>query len=317
MIPPNNYTIFGIHSNAERYSWAAYHLFVLLSSIIGDTLILYATFQKDAFRLNRFIVSIMQCIAVCDLVSVITVVFPGAVSLLTNTWVLGDAMCYAREYLGRYSYFVGMCLIAAMTTGKFLLVKYPLRSTYLTKKMAYKISIIIFMAYLALPLNTLIVDKDDIVFDYRVYGCTHIFTKGIWKTLLPITVTITMFIPNIVIVATTIPILVMARRSARRFGESVQWRGALPVVLTAVVYCTSTIPFFVYYIGSKFIQDATSTFHVEYYRISFFMVMINIMSNFYIYTLTIRSFRRFLLTKIPLNRSSSSHVSGNMKSSAG
>ena len=56
----NNYTIYGIHSPAERYLWAAYNLFVFVSSLIGDTLILFATFQKGAFKLNKFIVTVMQ-----------------------------------------------------------------------------------------------------------------------------------------------------------------------------------------------------------------------------------------------------------------
>ena len=51
---------FGLHNNAERYTWAAYQLFVLLSSLIGDTLILAASFQKDAFKINKLIITVIQ-----------------------------------------------------------------------------------------------------------------------------------------------------------------------------------------------------------------------------------------------------------------
>ena len=61
------FTEYGIHIAAERYFWAANHLFVLLSSLIGDNLILYASFQEDALKLNKFIVSVLQHIAVSDL----------------------------------------------------------------------------------------------------------------------------------------------------------------------------------------------------------------------------------------------------------
>ena len=123
-----------------------------------------------------------------------------------------------------------------------------------------------------------------------------------------------MFIPNIVIVATTISILVIARRSARRFGESVQWRGALPVVLTAVVYCLASLPkFIVFFISSNFVQDSPSKFYVQCYRITAYLTLINIMSNFYIYALTISTFRGFLLSRI----SSFSQTLSNMTSSTG
>ena len=88
MVLSNNYTIFGMHNNAERYFWAAYNLFVLLSSLIGDTLILYASFHKGAFKLNKFIVTVMQHIAVIDLATAITAPLSVAVSLIANTWVL-------------------------------------------------------------------------------------------------------------------------------------------------------------------------------------------------------------------------------------
>ena len=204
-----------------------------------------------------------------------------------------------------------------MTSGKFLHLKYPLRSTYLTKRMAQRICMIVMIAYLAFPLNMLILDKDDSSFDYRIYSYKYKFTADIWKTLLPILAIFTFFIPNIVIVSTTIPVLVIARRSARSLGRSVQWRGALPVILTAVLYCIATLPMFIYIIGGNFVQNPTSTFHIQYYRISAYLTAINIMSNFYIYALTIRSFRRFLLSKILSIHSVFIQTFSNMTSSTG
>ena len=111
----NNYSQpdFSIHNKAERYSWAAYHLFVLLSSLIGDTLILFASLQKDAFKLNRFIVTAIQYIAVFDLAYAMTGVLPTIISLIANTWVLGAAICYLRVYLTYFIYLSGMSLYSS------------------------------------------------------------------------------------------------------------------------------------------------------------------------------------------------------------
>ena len=89
-----NYTLFGMHSDAERYLWASYHLFVLLSSFIGDTLILTASFNKDAFKINKFIATIIQHIAISDLTFTTFVVLPGAISLFADSWILGDVICH-------------------------------------------------------------------------------------------------------------------------------------------------------------------------------------------------------------------------------
>ena len=318
MIRSNNYTIFGIHSTAERYSWAAYHFFVLLSSLIGDTLILLATVKKDAFKLNKQIVTVIQYIAVSDLAFALTVVLPGALSLIANTWVLGGAMCSATVSLAYFIYLAGMSLIAVLTTSKFLLLKDPLRSANLTKKTAHQICSIALIPSLTVPISMLIVDKDDVGFNYITYNCKYWFRADIWKKVVPTLSILTMFIPNIVIIATTIPTLVIAKASARRVGGSVPWQGTMAVALTAVVYCISTLPLFVFYIGKDFAnQDPESTFQFHYYRISFFMSLINIMSNFYIYAMTIRSFRRFLFSKILSNLTIFSRISLNMTSSTG
>jgi hypothetical protein len=132
-----NYTIFKVQNNAEKYAWIAYILFVILSSLVGDILIFFASFQRDAFKLSKFIVTVIRYIAVSDLTYAIIGAIPRAVSLIADTWVLGNAMCYANAYSTYFSYSAGCYFIAILTSSKFLLLKYPLRSTTWTQKMAH------------------------------------------------------------------------------------------------------------------------------------------------------------------------------------
>ena len=134
MVTHNNYTTFGIHNKVERYSWAGYHLFVFLSSLIGDNLILYASFQRDVFKLNKFIVTVIQHIAASDLLFAIFGVPPGTISLLANKWVLGKVICHVRVYMGYLCYPQGLWLMAVLTTSKFLLLQFPIRCGNLTKR---------------------------------------------------------------------------------------------------------------------------------------------------------------------------------------
>ena len=318
MITPRNYTIFGLHCDPERYSWAAYHLFVLLSCLVGDTLILCASFQRGALKLNKFIVTVIQFIAVCDLAYAIFTVLPGAVSLIANAWVLGSVMCYVRVYSSYFIYPAGMSLIAVLTTSKILLLKYHALYANFTKKVAHRVCSLVLIPPLSIPLLFLLLDRTDVSFDFRVYNCTYSFTAGIWKRMLgPIMTTLTLFLPNMAIVATTIPTLKYlagARMSAKRVQGCVPWQGALTVAVTALVYCISTLPTFICFIGRFFTNgDIASLFHFHLYRIAYFTSMINIMSNFYIYALTMRTFRRFLLLKILKVAPDSRKTSSNME----
>ena len=90
----------------------------------------------------------------------------------------------------------------------------------------------------------------------------------------PIISIVFLIVPNMVIIGTTIPTLkylTSAMRSARRTRSSIPRQGTLTVSLT---------------------------FLATFYRGASFFLITNIMSNFYIYTLTIKSFRSFLLSKI-------------------
>ena len=122
----SNTTIFGIKSDA-RHAWAVYLLFVLVSSLVGDTTILIASLKFSAFKLHDVIVVIIQHIAVCDLMVAVTYALPHFVSLISNEWVFGTFLCDLTSYTTYYFTGTSVFLITNMTTGKLLLLKYPLR----------------------------------------------------------------------------------------------------------------------------------------------------------------------------------------------
>ena len=317
MVTSNNYTIYGIHNNSERYFWASFHLIVFSSSLIGDILILYATSRKNAFKLNKFIVTVLQYIAVADLLYSVIAVLPAATALIANRWILGDAICYARVYLSYYIYLAGMSFIAVLTTTKFLILKNPIRSTSWTKKRAHIVCCLSMLPHVTLPVLMLALSKDNIAFDFKTYTCVYLFQTKIWLKLVPVLSILTMIVPNIIIVVTTILTLKVAWKSAARVQKSAPWQGALTVALTAAVYCISTLPLSVYHIGEQFVEDRTGPYHVRFLQIAFFLCMINTMANFYIYILTIRSFRRFIFSVIvPKVFYSFTTSSGNMPTSS-
>ncbi|KAL5260480.1 hypothetical protein ACHWQZ_G010575 [Mnemiopsis leidyi] len=318
MVGNNSFEKFGIHNNAERYSWVAYNSFVCLSSLFGDSLILYASFQKDTFKMNKFIVAIIQHIAVCDLAYAISSVLPLTLSLIANSWVLGEAMCYARVYLGHFIYPAGLFEIAFLTTSKMLLLRFPIRCSTWTAKRARVISCITTTSALTFPLLLFVMDRNDIWFDYRFYTCDYQYSNKNWEWLKIALTFINHFTPNTVIVATTIPTLrylAAARKSAKRVRGSVPWQGAITVALTAIVSCISNIVNFTVETVIEpniFISlSKEEPLIVQCTRVGKYLLFINIMSNFYIYCLTIKSFRRFLRERISSYLTRFSRRSGN------
>ena len=183
MTPLGGHDKFGIQNNAVRYSWAAYHIFVVLSTFIGDSLILYASFYKDAFKLNSFLVIIIRYLAVFDIAYAVSSAFPIACSLIANSWVLGETMCYARVYLGHVIYPAGMYLVALLTTSKLLLLKYPTRSSNWTTKRAHVICCLLTITSFSFVILMLAIDAGDVEFDFRTYTCDYLHSSEVWVKL--------------------------------------------------------------------------------------------------------------------------------------
>ena len=300
----SNKTVFGIKSDSSRYAWASYYLLILISSLVGDTIILIASWKYRAFRLHKIVVVTIQHIAFCDLMVTVSNVVSNVVTIIRNEWVLGDFLCYLRPYTGYYLPVVSVLLICNMTTSKLILLKYPLRSETITVKKAHLFCGASWLAALILPVTALFVnvlDGNDIYFSYKTYYCDLGFTANIWDWLKPLLAVIVLFTPNCLVVFTTIYLLIIAKQVARGGQTSLKWQGIITTVLTASTYCISILPTVVFNVGEAvFTVDdpSKSFFHTSYFRIADSILYLNTISNFYIYSLSIPSFREFIKSSI-------------------
>ena len=300
MVGPPVYETVRIQSDTERYSWAGYLLFVAISSIFGDSLIILASRSRNSFRLNKCLVTIMQHIAVCDISVSITHILPSAISLIADSWLLGNMLCYVRPYLQLFFTATSVPLICLLTTGKYLLLSKPVRARNWSRKQAHLICSVVWVFTLVYPILMYTLGKDDVNFDYRTYSCEYGWNAYTWRRISPITSFVSAILPNTVVITTTIPTLrylIKARNAARRTKKSMPWQGALTVSLTAIVYCLSTMPISVYFFCYAFMDREGWRYNLLY-RYGMFLGMINFTSNFFIYAMTIRTFRRYLLSSV-------------------
>ena len=161
-----------------------------------------------------------------DIVNSISLALPKVTSLLANSWVLGQTICYVQTYLVYFVLPSGYNLIAVLTTFKFLILRYPLRTASWSKKRAHLVCGFFWASSFILPILMLIGDKtkSNAHFDFRIYNCRCDFTDDFWKIALPITVFTFSLAPNLIIILTTVPTLqylMTARKSARRSQERV------------------------------------------------------------------------------------------------
>ena len=150
----DNNTLNGIKNDAERSLLISWSLIVLLSSLIGDTIILIATIKYKAIILHKVIITVMQPMSVCDLIQTVFRVFPEHVALITDVWMMGELLCHVSYNISWVCNPVAVFMTSALTTLKLIVVKYPLRtgawSTWLGHKVCSSVWLLVLGFYIPL-----------------------------------------------------------------------------------------------------------------------------------------------------------------------
>ena len=229
---------------------------------------------------------------VTTLILALFIIAPRTAALISNGPIYGTVLCKSFPFYSYYFSAAGVFQMCAMTTCKVATLQYPLRTNSLSSKHAQKGCLVIWLSLLSLPALSLL--NSETVFDYRVYSCEMTFKAAIWTWLKPLLTTIYTVIPNVLVTASTVRLLFMAKQAAARRNKNVNLQGVIATILVAVVYHVSLLPLAVYYIAESRVADKTNFFQKEYYRMSLSFLYFNIISNFFIYSFTIGSFRQFL-----------------------
>ena len=298
----SNKTLDAIKDDAERYILISWSTIVLFASLIGDTVILIETIKYKAIRQHKLIVSVIQHLAVCDLLLTVFRVFPENLALITDHWILGELLCHLNNNIGYICGGVTVLLTCCLTTLKLVILKRPLRAGTWTTKLGHKICAAMWLLALCQYTPTLVLMMTDIRetlhFSYREYNCNYDHYSASAPTWYLVYGFITFLLGGILsyttMLVTSTLILVTARRSALRQRESVRWKGITTVVLTVVVLLVSFLPTNVVLVSSKIGVKYSSTLWRTISKLSY----LNIMANFFIYSLTVPSFREFLKLKM-------------------
>ena len=291
-----NKTTYGIKSEVVKYTWEVFLIFVAISSLIGDSTILVASIKYKAIKLQKTIVVLIQHIAVCDLMVVFMDVVPKIISIFADKWVFGSLACEVITYARMLFLFASIILICAMTTSKMLHLKYPFRSVRISAKTAHVACLACWTVAVLLPILFKLFSGGIIYFSYRSYQCNLSVKIHFLKV---ITIVLFLLSATCLVVATTTYIFVKAIKTARRVRGDLKWQGTVATLFTALFYIVSVAPQAIYpvleYIYRS--EDGRNTYlFIYFYRVVVTFPFINTVSNFYIYCLTITSFREFVFS---------------------
>ena len=300
----NNRTAYGIHDVTDRTFLISYNIFIALSSLLGDPIILIACLKYQAIKLHKTVVIIIQHLAVCDLLLTVFRIIPQTAALIADNWVTGTFLGHVQNNVNYVSGSVTMTLTCALTVVKLLVVKYPFRTAAWSARVGHVLCAALWLFQLISWIPWFVVNmfyvRDTLFFSYRTYQCSYNYFSPetpAWFTLYAsVNFLVATVLLMILIFVTSLLLLLVAWRSAARHREAVRWQGIRTVLLTVGVFYVSLLPWNVVYATflMKLVQNLTAI------RATFFLTNFNINANFLIYALTVKSFRKFLKNRFKI-----------------
>ena len=294
----DNWTLYGIHSKTERQVLVGYSSILSLSSLIGDLLVIIGSSWYNAVRMHEILVAIIQHIAISDVLISLFGLLPGSVSLTEDGWIFGDWFCLVSYLIARISLMATNCLVAALALSKLLIVKFPFRAAHFSRNAAHLAALLIWVYSAVVTTIPAAWDRRGVYFSFRTYACEYNCSKNDCNTvdlIGRVVFALHCITTNAVTVVSSLMLILMAKRISDRGERGLRWSGLMTVLLSVAVYSVAFLPGAIFYVGANFaVKHPPGAFLVQFARLAHFALFLNVVSNFYIYTLTLASFRAFL-----------------------
>ena len=274
----------------------AYTTLVILLDLTGNGFVIFATVARNAIKLDKMSVWIIQNLAVVDIANAIFVLIPAATTYFTDgMWMLGPFIC--KLIFGyKYTFILGnILLINFLSLNKLVRCLFPLRNLVSSRRQRLSVTFTVLVLVLIGPTRkfyaTFISKKAMVQFSVVHSTCIAFeAAEGVEKAFQPLIERAMLFtfivFPLIVLISVNAGLVCFAVRSTKR---KVNRKNVLIVILVTLTFVATFTPFTVQYQkwGHSF-HDAPVSL-----RIGLFVGFISSFSNPFIYIATNETFRNF------------------------
>ena len=226
----------------------------------------------------------IKCLAVTDILILLSSAVPILTTLLSKSWVLGQTVCFIHA---NFIFVPGISqniIILMISCYKLHYIMKPF-TTPLSPTTA-RSSIILVYIFSSIYTLVAITISDGAEFTQPDLSCIPRFENPRIKLYSTVGILMLNFLPSVVMFVVNVVILFVAHSASRKHGNHLSLKSLVFISAIAWIYMISSIPKGVRYI----MQDPPLWLGVFQKEVYF----LNISCNWLVYTITNRDFRRFL-----------------------
>lgn len=271
----------------ERILLVVWCSVTLLINLAGNLLTLLAASTPRALRLDKISVSIIQSIAVSDLMMAVSSTLPSLVSLIADRWVFGGVLCHASYYLNSTARFSAVLLVCALHISKLYTLMDPLGAIGRRRRTARIVLLSVWAVSIVAP-RVVTIYSQKVQFSYLVYIC-QVAPDGSIPDWMYFYHVLLIMVPSALAMITCVLLSLLVRRFSCRMNT----QGIFTTIYVGVTYIVVFGPLMVNVIGSFVLKGQSPMFSIVSYRLLSFFFYANGVFNFLVYIVSVKSFSIF------------------------
>ena len=276
----------------DRVLFSISYLLGTLFGLVGSIIILVGI-KKRAMKLDKVTTALIFHIAVLDILATLVIIFPTALTALTDQWLFGVEFCAFQSYVRWFLTSSSVLLVCALNCSKLAALQFPFRGRNWNSRQGHILAAVMWVFSLVLQLIFHLSEGKTIPrFDVYSLICDfYVDSEKLMKgaiLILSLTLlcTLIVLISEIWLVVIAIKLNLKVKKGIR----AVKFHGIITVILIALVYCLSFLPLFSAYLVMVIDEEIEGYNRMICKSLPFFNNILNV----FIYMISIRSFRKFV-----------------------
>lgn len=150
---------------------AAYTAVASLLGLVGNGLVLHASVNKTAFKLDKITLLLIQNLALSDFLYLLIVIVPSFNAYFGGTWNLGDTMCYVIGFVGTWLASANLHFILFVTAHRLFNCIMPWKMKIFERRQKFGIIAVVIWAFSSLKMVVLSANGTQIRYNANIYRC--------------------------------------------------------------------------------------------------------------------------------------------------
>ena len=283
------YRNIGVPVLERAFSSFSYFLGTFLG-LVGGIIILIGI-KKRAIKLDKVTTALILHIAVLDILATLVIIFPTALTALTDRWLFGYGFCTVQSYLRWFLISSSVLLVCALNCSKLAALLFPFRGRNWNSRQGHILAALVWTFSVVIQLGFHLSEgRTYTIFDVYLLMCDFRIESEKFKRGAIIIFFLALLCTLIVLISEIWLVVIAIKLNLRKGIRTVKFQGVMTVVLVAFVYCVSFLPLFAFYLVAVIDKEEYGYIAVICKSIPLF----NNVSNVFIYMISIRSFRLFV-----------------------